>query len=83
MNDISIHRLNTSLHVEYMVDKLNIGDDIAVTVLNGIMKSYLIKGGVYDTTLNLKNSKDMPREIVVKLYDDINKPDKVWIRAIL
>lgn len=75
------HRLKTVTQVESMIDNLGLEHDFALIVLDNILKSYLMKGGTYHHTLTMTNSKDRPREIVVKLYDNPSQPDLVKIQA--
>jgi len=57
-------------------------DDIATTVLFGILDTYHMNGTVCHTELNMKGLYDRPRKYVIKLFNDVSKRDIVLIRTI-
>ena len=81
MDKLQLKRFNTQLVVETMITKHQLDDEFAVKILKSILEDYVLKGGVHEHTLTLKLRRDIPREIVVKLYDNINMDDLVKIRA--
>lgn len=81
MNKLQQRRLNTQLEAENMITHHQLDGELAIKILKSILDDYVLNGGERSHVLTLRLKRDIPREIVVNLYNDLNKKDVIKIRA--